>query len=639
MAPVLADVTSPAPAPRPSRSPGWLAGAAFFGGSLLVYLGQRVVAGGTARPVLTVGGLLLLLLALGLRARGLRSSRGPARLAERVLLAATGGGTLAALLGVAATGSALAAWGPADEVLRTRLEVVLQVAWVILWVVSAAVLLFVERAYGPMRRVGRAERGRVLDALRAGSEVSLAAALLVVLNYLATVHDPVADLSYFRTARPGEATRKLVGSLVEPVDALLFFPAVNEVSEQVLGYLRPLQSFSPQLRVRRVDRLLSPAEAQRFEVRSDGTLVLARGPRFEKLLLGEELAPARSKLRKLDGEFQQRLLRVLQAERTAYLVTGHRERGSEDREQGKVPGIRVLREILEVVGYRVEELGLAQGLGSGVPADAGLVVLLGPREELLPEEVATLTTWFRTGGRLLLALDPEGGAAHASLLAAFGLRFDPTPLVADQNFLRQRYSPADGLNLVTDRLSGHAAVASFGRLAQRAAVILPGAGSLQRHGAPSEALRVDLPVTSLPEVWKDLDGSFTLSGSERRGEHALLAAVVHQPAEPAAPPPGAAPGTAASAPAAPEGRAAVLADADGLTDAVMGNPGNQLLAADLLRWLGGQEAFAGLIESEQDVPVQHTRRGNAAWFYGTVFLPPALVLGLGLLISRRRRPR
>ena len=27
MAPVLADVTSPAPAPRPSRSPGWLAGA------------------------------------------------------------------------------------------------------------------------------------------------------------------------------------------------------------------------------------------------------------------------------------------------------------------------------------------------------------------------------------------------------------------------------------------------------------------------------------------------------------------------------------------------------------------------------------------------------------------------------------
>ena len=55
-----------------------------------------------------------------------------------------------------------------------------------------------------------------------------------------------------------------------------------------------------------------------------------------------------------------------------------------------------------------------------------------------------------------------------------------------------------------------------------------------------------------------------------------------------------------------------------------------------MRWLLGEEAL-GAASSETDAPLYHTRGQDVAWFYGTVFVAPALVLGAGLWLTRRRR--
>ena len=39
------------------------------------------------------------------------------------------------------------------------------------------------------------------------------------------------------------------------------------------------------------------------------------------------------------------------------------------------------------------------------------------------------------------------------------------------------------------------------------------------------------------------------------------------------------------------------------------------------------------------VPIVHTKKQDQVWFYGSVFLAPALVLGLGALVNGRRRGR
>jgi hypothetical protein len=64
------------------------------------------------------------------------------------------------------------------------------------------------------------------------------------------------------------------------------------------------------------------------------------------------------------------------------------------------------------------------------------------------------------------------------------------------------------------------------------------------------------------------------------------------------------------------------------------------LTVDAVRWLGGEESFAGEVNNEEDVRIEHTQQKDLVWFYATIFGAPALVLGLGLTYSRRsRRPR
>ena len=66
--------------------------------------------------------------------------------------------------------------------------------------------------------------------------------MLVVLfcasiNYVGGSPNKKWDLACFRTTRPSEATRKIVGNLGKPIKATLFFANPNEVRELVLPVL------------------------------------------------------------------------------------------------------------------------------------------------------------------------------------------------------------------------------------------------------------------------------------------------------------------------------------------------------------------------------------------------------------------
>ncbi|MFC1643441.1 hypothetical protein ACFL5O_12300, partial [Myxococcota bacterium] len=90
-----------------------------------------------------------------------------------------------------------------------------------------------------------------------------------------------------------------------------------------------------------------------------------------------------------------------------------------------------------------------------------------------------------------------------------------------------------------------------------------------------------------------------------------------------------------------EMRAFVVADAGAFSDLALGNVlGNQVLLVDAVRWLAGEESFAGQTNVEEDLRIEHTKQQDLAWYYSTIMGAPALILGLGIWYSRRtRRPR
>ena len=50
------------------------------------------------------------------------------------------------------------------------------------------------------------------------------------------------------------------------------------------------------------------------------------------------------------------------------------------------------------------------------------------------------------------------------------------------------------------------------------------------------------------------------------------------------------------------------------------------LLDDSVKWLGGEEVFAGEVVSEDDKPIQHTKSQDAVWFTLTIVGVPLLVL-------------
>lgn len=592
----------------------------YAAGLVVVYVGERVLEPSRMASTFTLLGLLAVLAALVL---GVRQGRRPS--GSLILPALYGLGlvalglhfarsTLPGLLGL----RPLAAASP-------RLDVVLSALWPALMFASLLPTLLVELALASMARSPVADRRRVRAALLSGLGAASALVFCFAVVFVASDLGWKADLSFFRTARASAATKQLLTTLDAPVQVTLFYPPGNEVAEELTGYFSDLARVSRLITVTRVDQAVDPAQAKAAGVSENGVVVIARGEVRERISIPLKLESARPKLRTLDQEVYKRIAAVARGKRTIYLVQGHEERTfTASRDGSPQTSLGRLKEILTMNNLDTRELGMAQGLGNEVPADAGLVIVAGPQRPMLPEEVATLAAYFQRGGRLLVAADPENAAAVAPLLAPLSLELSPATLANDKYYLARTHQKADRTSIPAASYSSHPALATLSRLGARLPALLFGAGALGKTKvAPNPAPKVDLIVRTESATWEDKDGNFEFDkGHEERKAYAVAAAVtLPKPA-----------GDNATEP-----RAFVLGDSDALSDISMIYRGNEILAVDALRWLLGEPEVAGPLNKEEDVPVRHTRRQDVFWFYSSVFVAPGLVLFVGWLVTRKRR--
>ncbi|WP_437594704.1 Gldg family protein [Sorangium sp. So ce1000] len=615
----------PAAAAPALRAGGWMV-PAYAGALLAIFLGERVVPTiEWLRYALSGLGFLTLVLVTALRFATAVREAGERRAVERALaiLSALGVVAVAAYFTTTDAGQALLGVSHAAPETRARIGSATTVAWIALLAITTVPLFFGEAALAPMRRAERIEGRRVRAATLSGVTLAFAAVYSALFVYGASRLDLKVDFSYYRTARPGESTKRVAESLTEPLKITAFFPQQNEVGAEVEGYLREVKAASPQITVEMQDRLLVPALAKDAKVTQDGVIVLSRDSSRETLNVGSDIKSAGAKLKSLDADFQKVLLKVIRPQRTAYLTVGH----GELNESASAPEGRTtknLRKLLESQNYVVKDLGLAQGLGSEIPKDASVVIVLGPQKAFLPEEVAALKKHADEGGHLLLALDPDAKVDLDPLAGAVGLTWKPEILANDRVYVRRRYNDSDQAMLVTTRYSSHASVSTLSRHSQQAPTIFPGASSLDKRDGGD--LKIDFVVRSLGETYADANGNFKFDAdSEKRSAYNLAAAVSKELA----------PG--GDAKDKKELRAFVVADADVFTDAAFRNEPNIVLALDALRWLGGEESFAGEITTSEDVRIEHTKEKDQVWFWATILVAPAMVLGLGLFITRRGR--
>ncbi len=678
------------PTPKPASStlsavaagtgaPGWLL-PLYLGGLLLVLVGERVLSGlEKGSGFATALGVAAAVLATALRFSPKLKSQGERANIERLLALLSVLGLLALVVYYVTTDSGLDRMGLSTLASDKRDHAIelLRVIWVSLLTLAVVPQIFAEVALRPMRHAERPEARRVTAAAMAGAALALVAVYGSLLVYASGGIEKKWDYSYFKTSRPGEATFKIAGSLSEPVRVVAFFPEVNEVRAEVERYLKELAAKSPKLKVEVRDRLLAPKLAKELRATQDGVVILSKGSATYTLTIGADIESARAKLKTLDRDFQEQLLKAVRSHKTVYFTVGHGEINDAPKsadKDGRTASIAKL--LLQKQNVTVKDLGLGQGLGSDVPADADAVVVLGPTDPFSPEELASLTRFAERGGHLLLALDPEGSSsvglgdlapaegaaapaapsapaaagsasptpapapatpvpAHlAGLIGIVGLSYSPDLLANETNHIRMRNNDSDRTRLSTSSFSSHASVSTLSRNAPRAAIVFFGTGSLDKP--QSLQGKVDFAVRSASSTFNDVNKNFKLDKDSEKGAVYNLAAAVTRPVAGAAPAPAKDEKSKDKKAEAVEMRAFVTADVDAFSDLVMQNViGNQVLFVDAMRWLVGEESYAGQVNTEEDVRIEHTKQQDLAWFYSTIFGIPGVVLGAGLWFRRR----
>jgi hypothetical protein len=434
-------------------------------------------------------------------------------------------------------------------------------------------------------------------------QVVAVTAILACLVVLAALHPWRLDLTPERRFTLSPYTREVLGRLTDEVRITAFYSSQGgAIRHEMADLLALYRDAQPLVRLRLLDLDRSPGTAKRLGVVSYNTAVVEAGERQEHIqLVTEENVTAA-------------LLMVAGTPPVVtYFVVGHGELDPRDADERR-GGSEVARALV-AEGFRVRVLeGAAE-----IPADAGLVVLAGPRRDLTAPESEALARYVTNGGRLLVLSDPSAPPSVAALVARFGIEL-AGDLVVD---VRGRLLGMDGLSARVAYVN-EALVPNLPEVH----AILPEAQSIRLTDTAGP--RADYLAMTAESTWADVDRRAAADGEaafrtgrDRPGPLPVAAFV------------------AIDAPDGREGRLLVVGDADFATNLYAGVLGNR----DLLLVTAGLAA--------RDAPVAAARPAGAPGgpfsplaltdaearlvFYGGVVAPTALLGATALLLARRRR--
>ncbi len=363
-------------------------------------------------------------------------------------------------------------------------------------------------------------------------------AIAAMVNYLAATRlHWRRDLLASRRPQLSPLTVGTLAALTNEVKAVVLFDPGSDLYRHVEGLLREYALQSPRIRVQTVDyvrdvALATAVKSQYGLGKNIGDVVVfdAGNGRFRtvddaemstydadvKGMLQGRTNDIRRVAFRGEALFTSALAGLSEGTRQrAYFLQGHGESdpGSDDDARGLSRMVRLLAE------KNVESLILTNA-GSGIPADASVLLVMGPTQPLLPNEVAALATYLDKGGRVLVAtametLRRKGGLEE--LLETWGV-YLPAQFASDEQ------ASMRGFDVVSTRFGSHPvttpltrASASVHFQAPRVVVPIP-EDRLPAGGPKAVALAVTGPEGRTMSELTDNRTLGFVEGRDRRGE-------------------------------------------------------------------------------------------------------------------------
>lgn len=442
--------------------------------------------------------------------------------------------------------------------------------------------------------------------LRAES-IALVLALLVVAGLAAWASGTwtyTADWTYGHRNSLTAASRKVLAKLAKPVTLTAFVRPGSDLAAFEHRLLERYRRADPSIRLRFVNPDLALAELRSLGINAAGEIYVSYGKRGEKVTEPGEAGITNALLRLARG----RAVPIV-------FLTGHGEASPEGRRNYDLDRFAAA---LTRQGFAVSTRNLASS--PGLPRGAALVVVAGPQEAYLPAEVAALEHWIAAGGSLLWLHNPGSTHGLAPVAAALGVRALPGTVVDTTG---RRYGIKDARMLVVSGYGDSPVTHGFGLT-----TLFPDAGGFATVPSGGWKSHVFVHSHRFPASW-------LMAGGSGAGD------VVYRPGTDTPGP--VAIGITLSRPA-PSGtgtqRAAVVADAEFLSDSFLGNGGNLDLGLRLINWLTDEGRFLDITPPQApDRTLDLSRLEQGVIGLGFLAALPLALLALAAFVWLRRRRR
>jgi gliding motility-associatede transport system auxiliary component len=272
-------------------------------------------------------------------------------------------------------------------------------------------------------------RGQILSGANFAIYTIVVLAIIVLVNWYVQRNDHRWDLTPSHKYSLSEQSMKILKGLNKPVDIYVFDRERAFRDERDL--LGNYAAASHYVNVHYEDPDRDPSVARRFNIRSYGTIVVATSDRhFEAQGSTEE-------------GISNALIRVLKGQKVAYFSEGHGER---DQASSERSGYNSFEKALEGENFSVKTLTLLQKME--IPSDCAVLVIAGPQNDYLPQEVDTIEKYVKGGGRIMVFVDPGRDLPNlGKMLADWGVNMQ-NDVVIDENPLAQIFGTQPSMPVV-----------------------------------------------------------------------------------------------------------------------------------------------------------------------------------------------
>ena len=454
-------------------------------------------------------------------------------------------------------------------------------------------------------------RARLLLRLQGWIFIALFTGVIGLLAWLSTVYVYQADWTTGGRNTISEDTRKLLTELTEPVTITAYASEDAVLREQIRDLVGSYQRFKPDMTLGFVNPDTVPEQVRNEGITVDGELVVHYHDRSEHVQSRSEQTLSNA------------LLRVSrQAQRWIVLISGHGERDPHGEANAD---LGAFGKELERNGLKVRTVNLAE---NAIPENTSLLVIAGPRVNLLPGEVAQIRDYVTNGGNLLWLGEPGKMAGLEPLAEQLGIAFLPGVVV---DATTQAFGINDPSFAIVTAYPNHAVTRDF-----KSITVFPEAAALEIRDDPHwQATPI---LSTLARSWTELgelkgEIQFDKNTDERAGP--LDIGVALTSTEPSS-------GESTDASDTPPHgqRVIVMGDGDFLSNTYLGNAGNLDLGLDMVRWLSHDDAFIDIrVKAAPDTTLELGRIAQAVIGLGFLIGLPLLLLGSGVVIWLRRRRR